>query len=251
MEEIYSIREISEFLKISKSTLRYWESEGLFASSRNRENNYREFSFDLLLDIGDIAFYRGLGVPVQNLKEARKMTLENIDSTLSTAMAETEETITRLQEKKKSIELRLWQLAEVRRLQDSPYAEGRPDFGRAIAVDYTNRDHWRQYLSTPEKIVLYAEADDPRGYRNGLLLGEADEAAGTLLWKESAGDAARYFECLVKINCDRREGGNIRQHIETLSEKGCKPRRIVARYLANTFDGEPWENYRAWIEVEP
>lgn len=153
MDEIYSIKEISELLKIAKTTLRYWESEGLFASPRNRGNNYREFSLDLLLDIGDIAFYRGLGVPIRDLKDARRMTIENIRDTLSASMGEVEAQVARLMAQRDSIAVRLSNLDEIERLRRGAYEADekiRPDFKRAVVVDYSDRDHWRMYLTSPE-----------------------------------------------------------------------------------------------------
>lgn len=252
VEETYGIKQIAEFLEIERSTLRYWESEGLFASRRNRGNSYREFSFDLLLDIVDIVFYRGLGVPVKRLRNAREMTAEDIRSILGAAMIETEETLVGLRHKREAIASRLARLDELERLRNAQYAEGRPDFQKAVAWDRSDYVHWRRYLTAPpENIVLYADAEDPGNYKNGLLADNTgDESVGeTLLWEE-AKTGVRYFECLVRISCERREGADIKRHIEALSGMGYRPRGVLARYLVNTYDGEPWENYRAWVEAD-
>ena len=68
MSEKYTIKEVSELFHVPKSTLRYWESEGIIGSNRNDHNEYREYTTEDLIIIADILFYRNLNIPVKDLK---------------------------------------------------------------------------------------------------------------------------------------------------------------------------------------
>ena len=45
MRHWFQIGEIAELLQISSSKLRFWEQQGLLKLERNKENNYRQYSF--------------------------------------------------------------------------------------------------------------------------------------------------------------------------------------------------------------
>lgn len=67
---------------------------------------------------------------------------------------------------------------------------------------------------------------------------------------ESDDASIRYVECLVRVCCDNRQATNLAAHFAALAARGYEPKRLIARYLANTYeDGVAWENYRGWIEV--
>ncbi|WP_138269529.1 MerR family transcriptional regulator, partial [Anaerofustis stercorihominis] len=65
MENKYNIGLISKILNIPRSTLRYWESEGLINLKRNKENDYREFDVSSIFEILDIALYRKLNISIK------------------------------------------------------------------------------------------------------------------------------------------------------------------------------------------
>ena len=39
MEKNYTIKDVSELLNIPKSTIRYWDEQGLISTTRNEEND--------------------------------------------------------------------------------------------------------------------------------------------------------------------------------------------------------------------
>lgn len=49
------IKDISEIYGIPKSTLRYWDSEGLIHFNREPSNSYRQFDLKTIMNVGDIA----------------------------------------------------------------------------------------------------------------------------------------------------------------------------------------------------
>ncbi|MDY4307124.1 MerR family DNA-binding transcriptional regulator [Enterococcus mundtii] len=48
MKRLYSIGEVSELLDIPRSTIRYWDAEGLIHAAREEENGYRLFDIDAI-----------------------------------------------------------------------------------------------------------------------------------------------------------------------------------------------------------
>ena len=46
MEKNYTIKDVSELLNIPKSTIRYWDEQGLISTTRNEENGYRTFDLE-------------------------------------------------------------------------------------------------------------------------------------------------------------------------------------------------------------
>ena len=47
MKKMYTIGQVSELFDLPKSTIRYWDEQGLIRSSRQEENDYRLFDIDL------------------------------------------------------------------------------------------------------------------------------------------------------------------------------------------------------------
>ena len=67
MEKKWTIGEMAKLFDVSADALRYYEREGLLAASRQQENNYRRYSYDDLLVLMDILFYRPMEVPVRDI----------------------------------------------------------------------------------------------------------------------------------------------------------------------------------------
>lgn len=67
MEKNYTIKDVSELLNIPKSTIRYWDEQGLISTTRNEENGYRTFDLEDLFKIYDIDFYRKMGIPIKDM----------------------------------------------------------------------------------------------------------------------------------------------------------------------------------------
>lgn len=95
MKRLYSIGEVSELLDIPRSTIRYWDAEGLIHAAREEENGYRLFDIDAIFQVYDINFYRKLDIPMKQMKNLYSKSLNEMYDIL----AETEQ---RLDHEKKS-----------------------------------------------------------------------------------------------------------------------------------------------------
>lgn len=60
MKKMYTIGQVSELFDLPKSTIRYWDEQGLIRSSRQEENDYRLFDIDDIFMLYDIVFYRNI-----------------------------------------------------------------------------------------------------------------------------------------------------------------------------------------------
>ncbi|NLB89682.1 MAG: MerR family transcriptional regulator, partial [Clostridiales bacterium] len=61
-----NIGEVAKILGVAPSKLRYWDTKGLIRLERNQENNYRTFSFQTIMDICDVIFYRDLSISIED-----------------------------------------------------------------------------------------------------------------------------------------------------------------------------------------
>ncbi len=68
------ISEVEELLKISKKSIRYYESEGLIKPERNKYNDYRTYTNDDIENLKKIKFLRELDVSIEEIKKLFKGT---------------------------------------------------------------------------------------------------------------------------------------------------------------------------------
>lgn len=80
MKDYFTIHEFSKISGIETSTLRYWESIGLFSPiSRNPENNYRYYSSAQLLALNFVTTLSDLDIPLKEIAGLRnERTPENL-----------------------------------------------------------------------------------------------------------------------------------------------------------------------------
>ena len=73
MKELLSIHEFSKFSGIEASTLRYWDSIGLFSPvKRDPETNYRFYTPDQIIAVKYITVMSGLKIPLKMIGELKK-----------------------------------------------------------------------------------------------------------------------------------------------------------------------------------
>lgn len=65
---MYTIKEVSEMLNLPTSTLRYYESEGLYPSLKRSSGNQRIFTEDDLLILKVVVCLKKTKMPIQDIK---------------------------------------------------------------------------------------------------------------------------------------------------------------------------------------
>jgi len=69
MNETWTIGEVAKLFSVSTDTLRYYEKMGLLASHKNPENGYRYYSYDEIVVLMDILFFRNMEISIHDIRQ--------------------------------------------------------------------------------------------------------------------------------------------------------------------------------------
>lgn len=240
MEKLATINEVSQALGIPASTLRYWDKQGLLRFERNHENNYRQFSFQTMLDICDIMLLRDLEVPLNTLKKREEMTLEALSDLFANMKDNLAQTILHLQSVIEKITIREQTLAKLVQLKQQKPTIKKHQLAPIHSFDFTDAKLIKMYLEDPTRSadILYMDGKDH--YVCGLfadidssqLLRAADQAEKLYLYgltwrsqtqepniealfKEAALTRADIKEIIFQYIFSAQEQGEYRDYFET------------------------------------
>lgn len=149
MESITKISDVSKALGVPASTLRYWDKQGLLRFERNDDNNYRQFSFETMVDICDIILFRELEVPLYILKQREDMTMDDLSDLFSETKKDFTATIEHLQLVIERISAREEKLARLIQLKSEKPTIQRKKMSPIHSFDFTNRELVQSYLQDP------------------------------------------------------------------------------------------------------
>ena len=109
-KDTYSIGEMSKICNISKKTLRYYDAIGLIPSQRQDYNNYRYYTYDALLMIPVLKYYKQMGFKLSELSEIIYKDIPNAYAQLKKCFASKMEEISIEQEslRRKNISIQDW-----------------------------------------------------------------------------------------------------------------------------------------------
>ena len=247
----------SRTLHIPKSTLRYWESEGLLTSKRG-ENNYRQYDERYLIEIGDIDLYRKLGVGIKKINAVRTYTPEELDAFYTASEHDIDAKIAALKKTKEQIKRKRALIAQTESLKGKPALIETNEAGvsdrQVVAFDVTDEHDVGRWLDNPY---------DPHyglAFENGWSCSPRDA------WLLSAGEVpdAERLHCyqaetaLVQtlLVCDAGDISisNLSDIRKWCSEQGLSTGFLFAQYLTNAFDterGRECSYYRMLAEIDP
>ncbi|WP_371380205.1 MerR family transcriptional regulator [Sporomusa aerivorans] len=69
MNEKWTIGEVAKLFDVSTDTLRYYEKSGILSAQKNSENGYRYYSYDEVVVLMDILFFRNMELSVKDIKK--------------------------------------------------------------------------------------------------------------------------------------------------------------------------------------
>lgn len=69
MNEKWTIGEVAKLFDVSTDTLRYYEKIGILLSHKNGENGYRYYSYDEIVVLMDILFFRNMELSIKDIKQ--------------------------------------------------------------------------------------------------------------------------------------------------------------------------------------
>ncbi|PTO38272.1 MerR family transcriptional regulator [Enterococcus mundtii] len=250
MKTLYSIGEVAELLDIPRSTIRYWDAEGLIHAAREEENGYRLFDIDAIFQVYDINFYRKLDIPMKQMKNLYSKSLNEMYDIL----AETEQRLDHekkiLEQKHKEVLSRKNQLKEMIDSPPNEFPEEEIPFQKIVMAASDDILYSKEYLKNYSSFVIYF----PENTQNGIYGFCTDEHTKELpgsqtIWQNDP--TKKYVRFLLKVQVDHTKNNNLLEVKEKLYEQGYHSGRAIGQYLLThtTKENISFEYYRAWIEV--
>lgn len=251
MRELFSINDIAKIFSTPKSTLRFWEEKELIHPERNEENDYRMYDLKELIHVGDIVFYRSLGLPINQLRDYRKMTGNQLDDLLTNAENEVAEELKKLTIIQDVLKDRKEKLDTAMNLSETDYLICAPDFNYLVPYLYKEPfNHASIQENNPYNFALSLTFEPEMNVQDGLVI-ENPKNNADLIWQRQT-DTSDFRLALLKIPADTPiQVKEITKHTKRLEKLGYTVKTIVARYLATINEDQGrFEYYKAWFEVE-
>lgn len=243
------IGRLSSILGIPSSTLRYWEKEGLVHFNRG-ENNYRTFATPHIFEIGDIAFYRDLRIPIADLKKLSTMDLDRVEDILNASETRLEQNIMQAKQNLEKIRLRKAAIERVRQLRTPHIIQTRlPPIYDIVYEEYNAMQH---RLNDPYKEAVYSLSSSPDttwGATLSNIQNRPQVRPGDL-------EPRLYLNGLVMLeyhNETNRDSfqNNIAQLRQTVADLGYRAGDVIGTYLISAFDDLRYTYYDGYIELLP
>lgn len=250
MKRLYSIGEVSELLDIPRSTIRYWDAEGLIHAAREEENGYRLFDIDAIFQVYDINFYRKLDIPMKQIKNLYSKSLNEMYDIL----AETEQRLDHekkiLEQKHKEVLSRKKQLKEMIDSEPDKFPEEEIPFQKIVVAASDDLLYSKEYLKNYSSFVIYF----PENNQNSIYGFCTDEHTKELpgsqtIWQNDP--AKKYVRFLLKVEVNNTKNNNLSEVKDRLQKQGYRLGQTIGQYLLThtTKEKISFEYYRAWIEV--
>lgn len=246
MKSTFSIGEISELLGIPKSTLRYWESEGLISMPRNDNNNYRKYTPGSIYTISDLAHFRCLRMSLQDMKKLPQMSPAELAASLRTLDKDLDDRLAELYTAKDYIHNKMKCISEYEKLIKHQYQNETPDYDSVYSFAIEDNVAWSIYIKDQYQSILLYDAKN-KTIETGLAVPTMPDHP--TIWKKDA--KALYVSFVLKVAYSNPSIEDFQPHIEHLTQAGYKISNIFARYLFSANDNEYYDFYKAFAEVYP
>jgi len=248
MEDKFNIGLISKTLGIPKSTIRYWESEGLINLERNFSNDYREFSVSTIFEILDILFYRNLDISIKELKQIEDKSTEDIENILLKNKQNINNQIKNLKKTNKLIEERLEQIQKFYYLINNPYEviDNIENINAVIEFEINNKEIINKYSSAPGHFVYYIDKEKDV-FKYGFIT-DTIKKGYNVLWKNENKNV-KYTKFILKQDYYSLDT-DLNTHINKLKELGYTSGKLIARYMLTSYDKRKYDYYEAFMEIK-
>jgi DNA-binding transcriptional MerR regulator len=244
MKNSFSIGEISELLGIPKSTLRYWEGEGLIDMERDSLNNYRQYYPSTVYTISDLAHYRCLRMSLQDMKKLPQLSPYDLSDSLTTLNQNLDEKLAELFTAKEYILKKINYIDEYKRLKENQYQKENPDYNNIYLFSIDDTEAWSIYIKDQYQSILFY---DPRkdSIETGLAIPTSENPPK--LWVKA--DDAVYVSFVLRVGYSNPSTEDFKPHLNHLEALGYKVSKIFARYLFSANDDKYYDYYKAFAEV--
>ncbi len=244
MKNSFSIGEISDLLGIPKSTLRYWESEGLIRMPRNDENNYRKYNTSSIFTISDLAHYRSLRMSLQDMRKLPNLSPYELEASLNDLDQELDQKLQELYQAKDYINRKMDCFKQFKRLNNHQYQEEVPDYDNIYQFSIDDTDAWSVYITDQYQSILLYNAEKGT-IETGLAVPTSEQHPK--LWEKDRN--AKYLSFVLKVEYSNPSIEDFMPHMKRLTNSGYKITNIVARYLFSAYDEKYSDYYKAFAEI--
>ena len=246
MKNSFTIGEISELLGIPKSTLRYWEQEGLLHMPRNSSNNYRKYSTSSIYTISDLAHFRCLGMPLQEVKKLPHLSVNDLSDSLTALDRDIDDKLKELLVAKEYINKKVLYINEYKRLCENQYQPEQPDYNSIYSFLIEDTQAWSIYIKDQYQSILFYNPET-RIVETGLAVPTSEDHPR--IWKKDLN--AGYVSFVLTVDYSNPASDDFRPHVEHLNRSGYTVTRVFARYLFSAYDRKYCDFYKAFAEVYP
>ncbi|MBP1754198.1 MAG: putative transcriptional regulator [Firmicutes bacterium] len=245
MKSTFNIGEISELLNIPKSTLRYWESKGLLRMPRGTESNYREYNHGSIYTISDLAHFRCLGMPLQEMKRLPHLSPKDLASSLIELEKDLDRRLQELYTSKEYINKKLSCIEEYNILLEHQYQEEVPDYNCIYQFSIDDANAWSIYIKDQYQSILLYDPNKSE-IETGLVIPTSPEQSK--IWSKN--NQTVYLSFVLKVDYSAPSIEAFRPHTEYITDLGYEVTNIVARYLFSAWDDKYLDYYKAFAEVK-
>ncbi len=244
MKKSFSIGEISELLGIPKSTLRYWESEGLIDMPRDQSNNYRKYYPSSVYTISDLAHYRCLQMSLQDMKKLPHLSPSELEESLISLDQSLDNKLKELYTAKNYINKKMQCIDEYMELCKHQYQSKEPSYNHIYSFSIEDNEAWSIYINDQYQSVLLYNIDRDT-IETGLIVPTSLDHPK--IWTKD--DHASYVSFVLKVDYSNPTREDFLPHIEHLNSLGYRISNVFARYLFSACDEKYYDYYKAYAEV--
>lgn len=251
MKKKILIHEVAKLLDLDASTIRFWEKKGLLHLKRDKENGYRYFDNQSLIEVMDIIFFRNLQLPIKDLKSHQEATVKEREASFIAVKAELTELKKKIVLTEAILDRRIKATSEVDKLQNvgSKVINKEVNFKKIESFDLFNESHVRLYLSDPSSYTILFSGEDYTDFQEGITgTSETKNDQAELIWDYKDLKQIIYAG-LLKIDAHNYKINNLLE-ISKILGYPWKEYRVIAQYLASGNEGHKTiDYYDCWFFI--
>ncbi|EPC6131679.1 MerR family transcriptional regulator [Enterococcus hirae] len=246
-KKTFHIKDILKLTTLNKSTIRYWEREGLLSFKRDHDNNYRLIDSRTLLDLLDIVFYRNLNIPIKKLKLILHQKPETTYEALVKSEQDLMDELNKITKQQKMLAHKKQSLEELIQLQKNSTSLSIPmNFSYVEQLSLSSMEHVSQYSTSPTNFVLFFSNDSGHAYQEGIIVDE--KLSDHLLFEKQKQKII--FGGLLEVDNINYKKNNLESLLERVNfpvDTTC-----IAQYLASgkSETGQAIDYYKCWFLPE-
>ncbi|MHC5374303.1 MerR family transcriptional regulator [Enterococcus sp. LJL120] len=254
MQEIFSIDDVAKIFNVAKSSLRYWESEGLISSTRDASSRYRQYTIKDLLEIGDIVFYRKLGIAIEQLRKIDQMSSANMKEVLQNKREDLLTEIQNLEKTVMKIDTNMQHIEKYNYLKDHQYQLEKPDIQYLIDSAVSEIEGTQLFIEDSYNSAIYFKAAKQAFYSGSVVHSlKNDEAQRVILTSQEAA-AKTFVTCLLTMTDMQVALTDLDSQLTAIKKMGYQiGATIFGRYLFAAVEDAnlgKQEFYKLWVEVK-